>query len=1301
MLTRILSLHGTWTFQPLGADTTHDITVPSHWSHGQCWGYPEDWAEVEQAWYSRQVTVPEAWRGCDVRLAFDAVMLKAEVFADDEKLGEHTGGFTPFAFDVSHLVGKTVTLRVLVSSARSVMPNPDVLTYPISYNNGREEGPVARGIWQNVRLEARPPVHIEDWTYVSSVQNSKLSCTVVVRNTTDQLFEGIAGATLASDERVDADPHFLASPRLSIAPGESQSVAMTRSMDGLPLWSHRDPVLLDVTLCLSDQAGAAAHTLPVKIGLREFRVQGGSFLLNETPVHLLGFSLVRSRVSPHIWRRDYLRLFFTEMKKLGFNAVRTHGCIAPPVVFEIADEVGILVESQSSLWSDAERMYWPGGETFMQNALQELTDWIARDRNHPSVVMWDMENEMIRINIRQQPNTRRFLERTRELDPSRLAMTSAAGVFEDADVYHVHAEQRLDLVVDGWRDTGCAKPFIAGEWWPDKSEFGVSCVVTHPGMTGTTRVPPDFTCEADINRRHGKLWGDAIREQRLKNISGSFPFVLEMFLFDPPFQGAQPVDVCATDDDPVGFTFAEDYHFHEWVSIRHPHVNPGWAPDRPACIINEDFAAPVRESLRPILVGFAECAGNVTAGTVQRTLAVVNDSEHTLDTVLSIQTDGIVLAEAPIRIEPGGFMETPVELEIPNSCIGQRIEIEAFKVGDATAMPMTSWNVFAPPVSSGAEVWLSGVDPAIATALQSGGVVCNDWTSATPPASPGPWIVGSVPNLDRDAVMTWLESGGTLLVLRQESIPEWLPAIVSFESSIGIMPEVLWGFGFNEPLSRAKSGVRLVPILAPGHAVFAGLPNARRIGPWADNDGRVIDDVYLKDEHSLSDCITVLAGGRTTDAISLGEMPVARGRILLCQWRLVENVATDPEATALLQNLVAHAAAPPVRDAQDFMLLTDTQECLSFLKNLDANGDARVEAGLNVLCLLDGADSPWPASALDENSVFSIVERPKPLLGVTHDDIRRLMASPETTHAMQVEPEGSDWRDAILAFANRCVSEKAGMSLDALQGSLFKYRQFGKGSVAVATAALPMPGVLSRYGVTQSADSLHVFHDRAKADVVRSAAFSPTGNYWNWACLETDKNLKQGSRAVPLVLRPKAEPCNYAAAGNCAGLGYLMWNETHLYAAIVSTAPRHSFGTGPVAYDNSCMELFIGPTQIVLSLDADGNPVYYVHGIRLHGAGTDAIDHCVTLLDHMPDWPDLALLPTAGKPGLTTCMFEMAIPWDILEAGHPSANDTLQIALGLGFADSDYPGHTVCQHIAPTGFQHSKPATYMTARFTP
>ncbi len=1349
MLTQIRSLHGPWRFQPAGQKQTFPITIPSQWSHGPCWGYPPRWADVEQAWCSRQVSIPADWQGLDIRLRFDAVMLRAEVYADAALLGSHTGGFTPFEIDVSHLVGRTFQLRVRVSSVKEVMPGT-AYTWQVSYGQDHEEGPIARGIWQNVWLVARPPVHISQFHYTTRLKENRIRIEAWMENRGNVPFRGSLAMVLKRSARAAADDVFLPARPVKVPAHGRAKITFARPVGKLPLWSEKDPVLLPGELLLRDLGKQTVHRLPVRLGLREVRMGQDQLLVNDHPVRLRGLSLVRHRISPHLWRRDYLTLFFRTLKGLGFNAVRAHGCIAPPVVFDVADEVGLLVEAQSSLWSATEDRYWAGGAQFLANVLNEFREWIPRDWNHPSIVIWDAENEQVHINERQIPNTKALIALTRELDPSRPVVASGSGAFDAVDLQHLHGESRLDVVLDHWRANPYRKPMIAGEWFGVCDIRGLVCMMgVDGGIGGPQRLIHDFAGVEDIDRALARIYSFAFRAYRSRGIAASIFFCPELYLFDPLFRPGQPIHVAATEKEPVAIPYAETHDSSQMVAVRRPYVNPGWAPDLPALRLNPRITPSVKRALSPLAAAFREYAASARPGRATRTLVLVNDTGHPVRAKLRITAGAATLFTGRFPIREGGLLERRIHLTIPDRLAGRIVAMKAVlhdgpkrftsDLGELKVFPRPQRRVMlALPLA------LTGVPEAIRQYLRRRGISYEDQPH-NPPAAPAVWLVGNSAEPQREAVIPFLQQGGRIILLRQQSWPQWLPALLSFQSSLKIHAQHLRGYGFPA-MGHERSGVLWAPRTAEDHPVFRGLPLGPELGPWTAADGRVADDVFRKDCYGQTERaghLVPLASGKFTEHVALAELAVGPGKLIFCQLALAENLAVDDaEATAIFDRLLVHAAAalpakgslsgddsPLVRQLRrrfphaadcsanaSLHVLTDPPRIRQFLRQLDDPShapDAFLERGGHVLCVLPPdvrrlghwfLTRPKP-----RRLITSFVSRPPLLCGWNAADLD-FWDSGTCAHAvLPAETKGSSWRDAIMAFELPSAGPRGGISLGERLGSLFKWRPAGSGTVCLTTLALDRfnePAVVRRWeallantGVALPVDQLRPSSSITHLSVLSTPEMPLDGDYLKWANTRHDKAVSPWTRAVPLVLGLSAKMRGKAPLDlrRHAALGYLLHSQQCLYAAAIVVAPQHKFHDDQPVYEYSDMELFVGPTQICVGQDTRGQPRYYFHGSSLRAPGEAALRSRITLLDPVPPWPDISLLNLGDRAGLKTCFFELAVPWAVLDMPRPKLGDELPVALQVCIHDANKECNRL-QLVSPLSFEYEQPTTYARAR---
>ncbi|MFF0793803.1 sugar-binding domain-containing protein [Streptomyces spiralis] len=430
-----------WQHEPSVFDRT--ITVP----------YPpespasgiRDTAHHPVVWYRRTLPLhPEELGGDRAILRFGAVDYRATVWVDGTRVGDHEGGMTPFAFDITDALDPdsgehTVVVRAedLPGDAAQPRGKQDWQTSPhvIWYHR-------TSGIWQPVWLETVPADHVSElsWTTVLErcavrleagihraphTRGIDLLLTVRLRLAGELLAEH---TTLATDDQVDVDI-----PLPALRNGQDR--------DRL-LWSPESPTLIDAEIRLeSRDAQGTVRTIDQVasyLGLRTVGTGDGRFLLNERPYY------PRMVLEQGYWPESHLaapssaalRREVELIKELGFNGARVHQKVEDPRFLYWCDRLGLLV------WGEM-----AGAFAFGQEAVRRLTtewmDVVRRDRGHPSVVTWVPFNESWGVqDIARSPAQRSFVESlvhlTRALDPSRPVISNDGWELPDSDVWTIH-----------------------------------------------------------------------------------------------------------------------------------------------------------------------------------------------------------------------------------------------------------------------------------------------------------------------------------------------------------------------------------------------------------------------------------------------------------------------------------------------------------------------------------------------------------------------------------------------------------------------------------------------------------------------------------------------------------------------------------------------------------------------------------------------------------------------------------------------------------------------------------------------
>jgi beta-glucuronidase len=358
---------------------------------------PRDWNSQDNRlfyyegaiWYRRlfdHTTAPHT----RVFLHFSAANYQADVYLNGQKLGRHTGGFTPFDFEVTgKLKEQENSLVVRVDNRRVAEGVPTLNTDWWNYG----------GLTREVCLVVVPETFVAD----AVVQLDRLHPAQICG--TVQL----AGPQLQQPVTVTVPELRLSATVNSDAAGRAE---FSLPVDAaLQRWSPEHPRTYEVVVsCPTDR-------LAERIGFRTIEVRGDNIVLNGQPVFLRGVCLHEE--NPVRGGRAYspedARQLLGWAKELNCNFVRLAHYPHNEYMARLADEMGLLLwEEIPVYWT----IHWNDPST-LANALQQLEELITRDRNRASVIVWSVANETP-VSAERTVFLRRLVERARELDATRL-----------------------------------------------------------------------------------------------------------------------------------------------------------------------------------------------------------------------------------------------------------------------------------------------------------------------------------------------------------------------------------------------------------------------------------------------------------------------------------------------------------------------------------------------------------------------------------------------------------------------------------------------------------------------------------------------------------------------------------------------------------------------------------------------------------------------------------------------------------------------------------------------------------------
>jgi beta-galactosidase len=425
-------------------DLPHDWSIEGPYSQSDPTGGGGGYLPAGIGWYRRTFIVPETWRGKRVFMEFDGVYMNSEVWLNGQLLGHRPFGYIGLEYDLTpHLkFGQTNLLSVRVDNSRQ----PNSRWYSGS------------GIYRHVWVTITDSLHVSHWgTYVTTPKVSSDSATVRVQTQVQNDSFSERNFTLRA-EILDALGAVVAREETNgtlaaHASGESsQSVEISKPS----FWSPDSPTLYSVRTTLRSGVKVTDDfTTPFGIRTLAYDVDKG-FLLNGQQVKMQGMCLhhdggcVGAAVPLAVWGRRLRAL-----KEMGCNAIRLSHNPPAPELLDLLDRTGFLVMDEAFDEWKSPKVRQGYATYFDEWSQRDLTDMLRRDRNHPSIVIWSVGNE-----IPEQTHTNGaevlepLVETCHREDPTRPVTSACDNIFTDTKRATAAFVNLLDVVgynyVDRW-----------------------------------------------------------------------------------------------------------------------------------------------------------------------------------------------------------------------------------------------------------------------------------------------------------------------------------------------------------------------------------------------------------------------------------------------------------------------------------------------------------------------------------------------------------------------------------------------------------------------------------------------------------------------------------------------------------------------------------------------------------------------------------------------------------------------------------------------------------------------------------
>lgn len=347
-----------------------------------------------EVWYRKHFTPEETWKGKQLFLHFEAIMGKSKVWINGKLVKEHFGGFLPVIANITEYLKYGTDNVIAVWADNSNDPS-----YPPGKPQETLDFTYFGGIYRDCWLIAHNNVFLTDPNYENetasgglfvsfnhvSTQSADVKLDAHIRNMSDKTFSGKIEYQLFDQAQklvCQADKSF------SIGKGKARQTSLVLQVKKPELWEPDTPTLYQLHVLIKDKAGNIIDGYRRRIGIRSIEFKGkDGFWLNGKPYPypLIGanrhqdFAVIGNALSNSLHWRDAKKL-----RDAGLRVIRNAHYPQDPAFMDACDELGLFVIVNTPGWQ-----FWNDEPIFAQRVYSDIRNIVRRDRNHPSVWMWE------------------------------------------------------------------------------------------------------------------------------------------------------------------------------------------------------------------------------------------------------------------------------------------------------------------------------------------------------------------------------------------------------------------------------------------------------------------------------------------------------------------------------------------------------------------------------------------------------------------------------------------------------------------------------------------------------------------------------------------------------------------------------------------------------------------------------------------------------------------------------------------------------------------------------------------------
>ena len=400
------------------------ITVPSVWER-----FKKDYEGV--VYYRTSFKVDNDYKDKKIHLNFNASNYITEVFLNNNSVGFHEGGFSPFSFNVEHIINYDSQNVLIVKVMGPITIQDKIIDGIGQMETPQWRGSYTGGIWQDVFLSYTGQTHINDVFITGNFRNGDIE---IINEINNGIGDGLYKLIFDINKKQSFEELFtLENTNLKVIK------KIKNTVNNHQIWSPESPNLYEFEIKLQKVNISNKDTIITELdriketfGFREFTVKNNKFYLNDKPLYLKA-AFFEGLYPVKLSYPDSKEMMVKEIllaKDAGFNMIRPWRKPPPKEWLHLADSIGVLTVGSMAI----ECMDMPIETPYLPERVEnEITESILRDRNHPSIVQWELFNEIRRPVLANMLKPMSL--KARELDPTRLILDESGGWAEGANLY--------------------------------------------------------------------------------------------------------------------------------------------------------------------------------------------------------------------------------------------------------------------------------------------------------------------------------------------------------------------------------------------------------------------------------------------------------------------------------------------------------------------------------------------------------------------------------------------------------------------------------------------------------------------------------------------------------------------------------------------------------------------------------------------------------------------------------------------------------------------------------------------------